>query len=55
MYRLISAGCIEEQIYLRQVYKQQMALALLHPEIKQKRFFKGVMKIRRMQGELFGE
>lgn len=55
MYRLISAGCIEEQMYLRQVYKQQMALALLHPEIKQKRFFKGVMKIRHMQGELFGE
>ena len=27
VYRLVSAGCIEEIIYLRQLYKQQLAAA----------------------------
>ena len=51
MYRLITAGSIEENVYLRQVYKQQMSKNAVDGE-KATRYFNAVLKQR--EGELFG-
>ena len=51
MYRLITAGSIEENVYLRQVYKQQMSKNAVDGE-KATRYFNAVLRHR--QGELFG-
>eukprot|EP00095_Tigriopus_kingsejongensis_P000343 maker-scaffold194_size270518-snap-gene-1.28 protein:Tk00343 transcript:maker-scaffold194_size270518-snap-gene-1.28-mRNA-1 annotation:"hypothetical protein CAPTEDRAFT_223034" len=51
VFRLISAGTIEENIYLRQVYKQQLGRNAVDGE-KATRFFRGVQG--QVQGELFG-
>ena len=51
MFRLITAGSIEENVYLRQVYKQQMSKNAVDGE-KATRYFNAVLKQR--EGELFG-
>lgn len=51
VYRLITAGTVEENIYLRQVYKQQLGRNALDGE-KAKRFFVAVQG--QAKGELFG-
>lgn len=39
IYRLLTAGTIEEKIYHRQIYKQHLALKVL-TDPNQRRFFK---------------
>ena len=53
MFRLISAGTIEEIVYARQIYKQQQANIgyLGNP---QRRYFEGVQAKRDRKGEIFG-
>eukprot|EP00094_Tigriopus_californicus_P010514 TCALIF_10142-PA protein Name:"Similar to ERCC6L2 DNA excision repair protein ERCC-6-like 2 (Bos taurus)" AED:0.30 eAED:0.30 QI:0/0/0/0.5/1/1/2/0/963 len=51
VYRLITAGTVEENIYLRQVYKQQLGRNAMDGE-KAKRFFVAVQG--QAKGELFG-
>ena len=53
VYRLVSAGCIEEIIYLRQLYKQQLAAASVDG-CTAKRYFRAVQGDTRRKGELFG-
>ena len=53
VYRLVSAGCIEEVIYLRQLYKQQLAAASIDG-CSAKRYFRAVQGDTRRKGELFG-
>ncbi|KAK3612352.1 hypothetical protein CHS0354_011070 [Potamilus streckersoni] len=53
VFRLVSAGTIEENMYLRQIYKQQ----LLHVAIENEnanRYFNAVQGDKEMKGELFG-
>ncbi|XP_076066387.1 uncharacterized protein LOC143039912 isoform X2 [Oratosquilla oratoria] len=53
VFRLISSGCIEENVYLRQVYKQQ----LNHMTVEStnvKRYFQGIQGNHMERGELFG-
>ncbi|XP_075684937.1 DNA excision repair protein ERCC-6-like 2 isoform X2 [Rhinoderma darwinii] len=51
--RLISLGTVEEIIYLRQVYKQQLHCAAIGSE-NAKRYFKAVQGSKEHKGELFG-
>ena len=51
VYRLICAESIEENIYARQIYKQQMA-AIGYEASVQRRYFSGVQG--KQHGELFG-
>ena len=51
VYRLITAGSIEENVYLRQVYKQQMSRNAVDGEVA-KRYFNAVQG--KEKGELFG-
>ena len=53
VFRLIAAGCIEEVVYLRQLYKQQLAANTVDGSTA-KRFFKAVHGDKKRQGELFG-
>lgn len=53
VYRLITLGTIEEMIYVRQIYKQQLSDTTLKG-VKAPRYFEGVQGDRRQQGELFG-
>ncbi|GAO50166.1 hypothetical protein G7K_4300-t1 [Saitoella complicata NRRL Y-17804] len=53
VYRLISAGTIEENVYARQIYKQQQA-NIGYEASEERRYFKGVMGAEGRQGELFG-
>lgn len=53
VYRLITLGTIEEMIYVRQIYKQQLSDTTLKGA-KAPRYFEGVQGDRRQQGELFG-
>ncbi|XP_056020257.1 DNA excision repair protein ERCC-6-like 2 isoform X3 [Ostrea edulis] len=53
VYRLISAGTIEENIYLRQVYKQQLDSVAVGTE-NARRYFRGIAGDRKRHGELFG-
>ncbi|XP_040211409.1 DNA excision repair protein ERCC-6-like 2 isoform X1 [Rana temporaria] len=53
VFRLISLGTVEEMIYLRQVYKQQLHCAAVGSE-NAKRYFKAVQGSREHKGELFG-
>jgi len=53
VYRLVSAGCIEEIIYLRQLYKQQLSAASIDG-CNAKRYFRAVQGDSRRKGELFG-
>ncbi|THH04714.1 hypothetical protein EW145_g5316 [Phellinidium pouzarii] len=53
VYRLLGAGSIEELIYARQVYKQQM-MKIGYEASHQTRYFDGVQGDIKRRGELFG-
>ncbi|ORY68789.1 P-loop containing nucleoside triphosphate hydrolase protein [Pseudomassariella vexata] len=53
VYRLISAGTIEEITYARQIYKQQQA-NIGYTASKERRYFKGVQQDSDRKGEIFG-
>ncbi|EJD04971.1 uncharacterized protein FOMMEDRAFT_154122 [Fomitiporia mediterranea MF3/22] len=53
VYRLLGAGSIEELIYARQVYKQQM-MKIGYEASHQTRYFEGVQGDTKRRGELFG-
>ena len=48
VYRLITAGSIEENIYLRQIYKQQMSKNAVDGE-KATRYFNAVLRHRQVR------
>lgn len=52
VYRLLGAGSIEELIYARQVYKQQM-MRIGYEASTQTRYFDAVQGVKK--GELFGQ
>ena len=51
VYRLISSGCMEESIYLRQIYKMQLNKECVENE-NSKRLF--ILSKDNKQGEIFG-
>lgn len=53
VYRLVSAGTIEEIVYARQIYKQQQA-NIGYSASSERRYFKGVQQDKDRKGELFG-
>lgn len=53
VFRLISAGTIEEIVYARQIYKQQQA-NIGYNASSERRYFKGVQKDEERKGEIFG-
>ncbi len=53
VYRLVTEGTVEEMIYLRQVYKQQLANTAMEGS-KERRYFTAVAGDKTQQGELFG-
>lgn len=53
VYRLITLGTIEEMMYVRQIYKQQLSDTTLKG-VKAPRYFEGVQGDPNQKGELFG-
>lgn len=53
VFRLLSAGSLEELVYTRQVYKQQLSNIAVSGKLE-KRYFEGVQDCKEFQGELFG-
>jgi DNA excision repair protein ERCC-6-like 2 len=53
VFRLISAGTIEEIVYARQIYKQQQANIGYNASLE-RRYFKGVQDLKEKKGEIFG-
>ncbi|KAI5849440.1 DNA excision repair protein [Morchella snyderi] len=53
VFRLISAGTIEEIVYARQIYKQQQA-NIGYGASEERRYFSGVQGDKTNKGELFG-
>jgi hypothetical protein len=53
VFRLISAGTIEEIVYARQIYKQQQA-NIGYTASTERRYFKGVQNKNDQKGEIFG-
>jgi superfamily II DNA/RNA helicase len=53
VFRLVSAGTIEEVVYARQVYKQQMANIAFNAS-HERRYFDGVQYRKEQKGEIFG-
>ncbi|XP_072958335.1 switch 2 isoform X3 [Typha angustifolia] len=53
VFRLLAAGSLEELVYTRQVYKQQLSNIAVSGKIE-KRYFEGVQDCKKFQGELFG-
>ena len=53
VFRLISAGTIEEIVYARQIYKQQQA-NIGYNASTERRYFKGVQQDKGRKGEIFG-
>ncbi|XP_074264041.1 switch 2-like [Silene latifolia] len=53
VFRLIAAGSLEELVYTRQVYKQQLSNIAVSGKLE-KRYFEGVQDHKQFQGELFG-
>ncbi|KAI4165958.1 MAG: hypothetical protein LQ342_000389 [Letrouitia transgressa] len=53
VFRLVSAGTIEEIVYARQIYKQQQA-NIGYTASKERRYFKGVQEKKEQKGEIFG-
>lgn len=53
VFRLVSAGTIEEIVYARQVYKQQQA-NIGYNASSERRYFRGVQDRRGKPGEIFG-
>ncbi|KAL1840477.1 hypothetical protein VTJ49DRAFT_429 [Mycothermus thermophilus] len=53
VFRLVSAGTIEEIVYARQIYKQQQA-NIGYSASSERRYFKGVQQDSTRKGEIFG-
>jgi len=53
VFRLVSAGTIEEIVYARQIYKQQQA-NIGYNASSERRYFKGVQNDVSKKGEIFG-
>ena len=53
VFRLVSAGTIEEIVYARQIYKQQQA-NIAYTASTERRYFKGVQEKTEQKGEIFG-
>ncbi|MCJ1311083.1 hypothetical protein MMC25_004753 [Agyrium rufum] len=53
VFRLVSAGTIEEIVYARQIYKQQQA-NIGYTASNERRYFKGVQDQKDQKGEIFG-
>ncbi|KAI9875082.1 MAG: hypothetical protein M1830_008893 [Pleopsidium flavum] len=53
VFRLVSAGTIEEIVYARQIYKQQQA-NIGYTASTERRYFKGVQERKEQKGEIFG-
>ncbi|OXV11152.1 hypothetical protein Egran_01086 [Elaphomyces granulatus] len=53
VFRLISAGTLEEIVYARQIYKQQQA-NIGYNASSERRYFKGVQEKKDQKGEIFG-
>ncbi|MCJ1235853.1 hypothetical protein MMC14_003826 [Varicellaria rhodocarpa] len=53
VFRLVSAGTIEEIVYARQIYKQQQA-NIGYTASTERRYFKGVQDQKEQKGEIFG-
>ncbi|EKD14452.1 hypothetical protein MBM_07173 [Drepanopeziza brunnea f. sp. 'multigermtubi' MB_m1] len=53
VYRLVSAGTVEEIVYARQIYKQQQA-NIGYTASTERRYFKGVQNNKDQKGEIFG-
>jgi DNA excision repair protein ERCC-6-like 2 len=53
VFRLVSAGTIEEIVYARQIYKQQQA-NIGYNASTERRYFKGVQQDNTRKGEIFG-
>ncbi|CAG5116147.1 unnamed protein product, partial [Candidula unifasciata] len=53
VYRLVSAGTIEENVYLRQIYKQQLDQVVIGTT-NARRYFHGIQGDKGNCGELFG-
>lgn len=53
VFRLLAAGSLEELVYSRQVYKQQLSNIAVSGKME-KRYFEGVQDCKEFQGELFG-
>jgi SNF2 family DNA or RNA helicase len=53
VFRLVSAGTIEEIVYARQIYKQQQA-NIGYTASTERRYFKGVQENKHQKGEIFG-
>lgn len=53
VFRLVSAGTIEEIVYARQIYKQQQA-NIGYTASSERRYFKGIQEDRYQKGEIFG-
>ncbi|XP_027346708.1 switch 2 isoform X2 [Abrus precatorius] len=53
VFRLLAAGSLEELVYSRQVYKQQLSNIAVSGKME-KRYFEGVQDCKEFRGELFG-
>ncbi|PWA82501.1 switch 2 [Artemisia annua] len=53
VFRLLAAGSLEELVYSRQIYKQQLANIAVSGKLE-KRYFEGVQDCKEFRGELFG-
>ncbi|EFQ99758.1 chromatin-remodeling complex ATPase chain isw-1 [Nannizzia gypsea CBS 118893] len=53
VFRLVSAGTIEEIVYARQIYKQQQA-NIGYNASTERRYFRGVQEKKDQKGEIFG-
>ncbi|XP_047334780.1 switch 2 [Impatiens glandulifera] len=53
VFRLLAAGSLEELVYSRQIYKQQLANIAVSGKME-KRYFEGVQDCKDFKGELFG-
>ena len=53
VFRLVSAGTIEEIVYARQIYKQQQA-NIGYNASSERRYFRGVQDQKEKKGEIFG-
>ena len=53
VFRLVSAGTIEEIVYARQIYKQQQA-NIGYAASNERRYFRGIQDEKDKKGEIFG-
>lgn len=53
VFRLVSAGTVEEIVYARQIYKQQQA-NIGYNASTERRYFQGVQNAKDQKGEIFG-